>query len=194
MGVICCNSGGMNRIRELRKARGWTAEDLAVRCNTSHNQITRLETGQRRLTVDWMTRIAQALDLTPAELLTNRPRLETGDDIGPPSIGYVGLAKGLSGRGLKLYCVLTNAVQDAGIPPDTVITVDETPEAIAAAKSGDIVVVDVVDPRDGAVPHRLLRQFIKPRLVVTNRPGVPVVMTIDDPGLDIRLTGVVLHE
>ena len=58
-----------NRIRELRKAADLTMDQLAERANTSQQQIQRLETGTRRLTQEWMDRIAEALNVHPAELL-----------------------------------------------------------------------------------------------------------------------------
>ena len=50
-----------NRIRELRRSRGLTLEEVARRANTTNQQVHRLETGQRRLTTEWMDRIGAAL-------------------------------------------------------------------------------------------------------------------------------------
>ncbi len=58
-----------NRIRELRKRRGLTLKELAGLVDTSSQQISLLEKGKRRLTVEWMQRIAHALDCHPLELL-----------------------------------------------------------------------------------------------------------------------------
>lgn len=58
-----------NRIREMRKKRGLTLERLAERVGTNNQQISRLETGQRRLTVEWLTRLATALDCLREDLL-----------------------------------------------------------------------------------------------------------------------------
>lgn len=58
-----------NRIAELRQALGWSQEDLAKKAGTTNQQIGRLESGTRRLTVDWMERVSRALGVTPAELL-----------------------------------------------------------------------------------------------------------------------------
>lgn len=53
----------MNRIRELREKAGLSAERLADRVGTTQATISRLETGARRLTVSWMRRIADALQV-----------------------------------------------------------------------------------------------------------------------------------
>ena len=60
-----------NCIRQLRKDRGLTLSDLAARCEppTTAQTIGRLETGMRTLSLDWLDRIAQALDISPNRLL-----------------------------------------------------------------------------------------------------------------------------
>jgi SOS-response transcriptional repressor LexA len=60
-----------NRIRELRTAAGMTLEQVAHVAGTTHQQIERLEKGIRRLTDDWMKRIAPAFRVPPQELLDN---------------------------------------------------------------------------------------------------------------------------
>jgi transcriptional regulator with XRE-family HTH domain len=64
-----------NRIRALRRQRGLTTVELAERADTSNQQIGRLERGERRLTQDWMDRLAEALDCAPWELLPAAPAL-----------------------------------------------------------------------------------------------------------------------
>ena len=59
----------MNRIREWRRRRDLTLEQLGMILGTSNQQISRLEKGERRLTVDWLLRIAKALQVEPDELL-----------------------------------------------------------------------------------------------------------------------------
>ncbi len=61
-----------NRIKELRKLRGLTLEALAERLNASNQHVSHLENGRRRLTVDWIERIAKALGCHPFELLDDR--------------------------------------------------------------------------------------------------------------------------
>jgi transcriptional regulator with XRE-family HTH domain len=58
-----------NRIRKIRVDRGLSQAALAVACRTSPQQIFKLETGVVRLTVDWMRRLAPALDCHWAELV-----------------------------------------------------------------------------------------------------------------------------
>jgi phage repressor protein C with HTH and peptisase S24 domain len=58
-----------NRIRELRRGAGLTLQRLADLVGTTAQQINRLERGDRRLTTEWMERIAGGLEVHPAELI-----------------------------------------------------------------------------------------------------------------------------
>ncbi len=64
-------------IREVRRAKGLTLEAVAQRCDppTTAQTIGRLETGTRTVSVDWLNRIAAALDVDAADLvrLPDRP-------------------------------------------------------------------------------------------------------------------------
>ncbi|QTD55870.1 helix-turn-helix domain-containing protein [Parasphingorhabdus cellanae] len=61
----------ISRIRDVRKAKGLTLDDVAKRCDppTTAQTIGRLETGMRTLSLDWLNRIADALAVDSAELL-----------------------------------------------------------------------------------------------------------------------------
>ncbi|NCP12210.1 MAG: helix-turn-helix transcriptional regulator [Sphingomonadales bacterium] len=61
----------INSIRTVRKARRMTLDDVARRCDppTTPQTIGRLETGTRTLSLDWLTRIADALGVSPGELV-----------------------------------------------------------------------------------------------------------------------------
>lgn len=68
----------LTRIREVRKARGLTLQDVAERCAppTTAQTIGRLETGTRTVSVGWLNRIAAALDTDPSELVTLPNRVD----------------------------------------------------------------------------------------------------------------------
>ncbi|MFN5760264.1 MAG: helix-turn-helix domain-containing protein, partial [Sphingomonadaceae bacterium] len=61
----------ITRIREVRRAKGLTLADVGARCvpPTTAQTIGRLETGTRTVSVDWLNRIAAALDVTAADLV-----------------------------------------------------------------------------------------------------------------------------
>jgi transcriptional regulator with XRE-family HTH domain len=61
----------ITRIREVRRARGLTLEDVANRCvpPTTPQTIGRLETGTRTVSVGWLNRIAKALGVEAQDLV-----------------------------------------------------------------------------------------------------------------------------
>jgi len=69
------SSGGItgvsmqNRISILRRQKGVSLTALAKAAGTTKAQIQKLERGDRRLSLDWMDRIAQAMNVKVSDLL-----------------------------------------------------------------------------------------------------------------------------
>ena len=61
----------ITRIREVRRARGLTLDEVAQRCDppTTPQTIGRLETGTRTVSVGWLNRIARALGVEAQDLV-----------------------------------------------------------------------------------------------------------------------------
>lgn len=61
----------ITRIREVRRARGLTLDEVAQRCEppTTAQTIGRLETGTRTVSVGWLNRIARALGVEAQDLV-----------------------------------------------------------------------------------------------------------------------------
>ena len=61
----------ITRIREVRRARGMTLDDVAKKCTppTTPQTIGRLETGTRTVSVGWLNRIAKALGVDAQDLV-----------------------------------------------------------------------------------------------------------------------------
>ncbi|WP_108791489.1 helix-turn-helix domain-containing protein [Erythrobacter sp. Alg231-14] len=76
----------INRIREIRKAKGLTLADLAEACDppTTAQTIGRLETGMRNLSINWMDRIGTALGVDPEILVRSdeQPRAQVVAELG----------------------------------------------------------------------------------------------------------------
>jgi phage repressor protein C with HTH and peptisase S24 domain len=99
-----------NRIREFRERARLSMQALADRAGTTASQINKLEKGERRLTVDWMVRVARALEIDPKELVefesyrppgggisdVGLPRTLAGTpvDLGTPDLPVLGRAQG----------------------------------------------------------------------------------------------------
>lgn len=56
------------RVREIRKARGWTLQDLADRTTLAVSTISKMERGEISLTYDRFMRLAQGLGMDVGEL------------------------------------------------------------------------------------------------------------------------------
>lgn len=61
----------ITRLREVRRAKGMTLDDVARRCvpPTTAQTIGRLETGTRTVSIAWLNRIAAALEVEAAALV-----------------------------------------------------------------------------------------------------------------------------
>ena len=68
----------ITRIREVRRARGMTLDEVAQACvpATTPQTIVRLETGTRTVSVGWLNRIAAALKVDAADLVDHPERAE----------------------------------------------------------------------------------------------------------------------
>ena len=77
----------ITRIREVRRARKMTLDDVARACEppTTPQTIGRLETGTRTVSVGWLNRIAAALGVEASDLVDRRratPELEVAAILG----------------------------------------------------------------------------------------------------------------
>ncbi|WP_294403969.1 helix-turn-helix domain-containing protein [uncultured Clostridium sp.] len=68
-----------NKIKELRKKRGLTQEELAQECGLSKNGIWNYENNKRIPTVNTLNKIADALDISFSELLDINPLSENSN-------------------------------------------------------------------------------------------------------------------
>jgi SOS-response transcriptional repressor LexA len=75
-----------NKVAFFRTKAGLSQEELAQRIGTTNQQIGRLESGKRKLSPDWMERLAPALGIRPHELIYHAE----GDDIQPSGLPIMG--------------------------------------------------------------------------------------------------------
>lgn len=60
-------------LREWRLAKGLTQPELAKRIGTVKSEISRLENGSRGMTLDWMSALSKAMNISAEDLLTLPP-------------------------------------------------------------------------------------------------------------------------
>lgn len=77
----------ITRIRDVRRAKGLTLEEVAALCDppTTAQTIGRLETGTRTVSIKWLNRIAAALNVTSADLvdMPGQDHIDVAAIIGP---------------------------------------------------------------------------------------------------------------
>lgn len=68
----------ITRIRDVRRARGMTLDEVAKACKppTTPQTVGRLETGTRTVSVGWLNRIAAALKVEASDLVDSPDRAE----------------------------------------------------------------------------------------------------------------------
>ncbi|MCI9020249.1 MAG: helix-turn-helix transcriptional regulator [Eubacterium sp.] len=57
------------RIRQVRKAKGWSQDELAGKCGISMSFLGHIERGSRIMSIETLVRICKALDAGADELL-----------------------------------------------------------------------------------------------------------------------------
>lgn len=67
--VMKLRSQAATRLRQFREAKDLSREDLAKLAKTHHNQIQKLENDERKLTIDWIERLAPHLDVEPEDFV-----------------------------------------------------------------------------------------------------------------------------
>lgn len=183
----------MNRIKELREAAGLSSDELGERVGTSGSQIRKLEKGERRLTTEWMGRIAEALLVSVQDLISNTGPISIESDLEAVQGLDPTIAAALESKGLRVYRVTGRALFLAGVTPGTTLTFDTSHgDALAAhLKPLDVVLVEL-NPHGGE-PCLVLRQFVPPKLLITNFAGSNQAITLDDPTFSPRLIGVAVR-
>jgi transcriptional regulator with XRE-family HTH domain len=182
-----------NRIKEIREAAGMSQDRLAELAGMSQQTISKLEKGKMDLDVKHMAAIAEALGVSPADLLSNAAMAALREEVEPlRNNGFGEVADIVASRDLHLYTVNTDSVSRTGILPGQKIGVAQSPAEVASVSSGDVVLVLI-----GIAGHedkfKMLYQYLEPALLVTNRAiGNNLAINLDDPALSIEIIGRVL--
>ena len=56
-------------LRQLRNAKGWSQEDLAVRLEVSRSHVGRLETGEKQPSLKMLFRLADTLEVPASTII-----------------------------------------------------------------------------------------------------------------------------
>lgn len=58
-----------DRVRKLRKNKGWTLDDLSRASGLHPSSISQVERGERNITLENLSRLAEALEVAPYQFL-----------------------------------------------------------------------------------------------------------------------------
>lgn len=185
----------MNRIREIRKRRGMTAKELAELVGTDPVNISRIERGLRKLTEEWMRRIAKALEVTPAELLT-APLLQDFQD---DAVEYISeaedhLVRAMRRRNLVPWTIRSNSLENLGIAQGQVRTFDMSQKAVDSVETGDVVIARLYERGNHSEVRTVIRQFVAPGMLVTNQKVTNLAVTLDHPNIEGAILGVMVDD
>ena len=90
-----------NEIAKIRKARGVSQQELANRIGATLSMVGKLERGERKLTTEWLDKIAVALQTFPKSLLRDEnqptPIAEIRPDGSAPFVGSLDIFAGRTG-------------------------------------------------------------------------------------------------
>lgn len=190
------------RLRETRKARGLSVRALAEKAGVDHATVSRIETGDRGMSVDMAEKLANALETTPAHLLgiDNGGAGKAGsdglrEDAEPysmpdsPAEAPIAIRRGVR-ETVEPFRIKSHALDALGYNPGDIVFVDIGQVAVDALKAGQCVVVQhYVDMT--AVTK--LRQFIAPALLITNsRRNNEIPLNVDTD--DVAIKGVIVGQ
>ena len=135
------HSGMKNRIKELRDAKDppWSQERLAEKVGTSQPQIKRLEAGERRLTHEWMVRLARALGCLPTDIISENQNVAVAGFVGAGQV-VIPFDDHPLGEGLETVTVpagLGNVVA-AIVEGDSMLPRYESGDVILYRKNGNL--------------------------------------------------------
>src|SRR5690349_7928482 len=91
----------------MREARALSLEELAARIGTTNQQISLLETGKRRLTVDWLRKLGQALKCHPWALVGE----ELPESMGPIEMRLLEAFRQLGKEHRKALMLLATSIR-----------------------------------------------------------------------------------
>ena len=185
-----------NRIRDLRRRNGFTQEQLAERTSMSPEYLSRIERGERGLSVKVAEKLASALGSTTAEVLgleaANGAVAASGfaEDTVPYEAASGDPLIHLLGPNKYLWKVTTNVLDNVHIQPGDVLVVNDAQTALDRLKPLQAVQVAYHAAENPEHAVRLLRQFVPPRLLITNSStgNMPVLDMNED---DAQIVGVI---
>lgn len=184
-----------NRIKELREAKGWTQDYLGRLVGRSKYVIGRLEDGTTPLKIDMARKLAETFDVPLADLLTG-PLVQDFQEEATPytAEGDSPLMKAIRRRNMEPWTITTDSLEALGIKPGEMRIFDHSQAAVDSVRTGDVVIVQLYDRADPMKAKTVVRQFVAPGMIVTNRAGTNIAVTLDNPNFEGVIKGVMVDD
>lgn len=184
-----------NRIKHLREARGWSMRELASRANASASTINNLEKGNVRLNLEWIERLARIFGVEPTDIVAMGELKAAGfsEDVQPFDLKPGRTDIPAVGENEFIYQVRTRALDHIGIYPDDLLIVSIADGFLERLKNGDVVIAQAYEGDKSLDAKTVLRQFLKPGLLVTNSSEdnpAPIVIGKQDASIKGVVTAV----
>lgn len=172
---------------------------LADLAGTDHSMLSRIESGERGLSVEMAEKLASALHTTAAELLglgngTAAPGAGLQEDAEPFSLadsGDIPIAIRRTARDtVEPFRLKTDALSELGYRAGSIVFVDIGQAAVDSLKPGDCVIAQHYADMAAIT---IARQFIAPSLLITNSRkanAMPLNLETDD----VAIKGVIVGQ
>jgi transcriptional regulator with XRE-family HTH domain len=76
----------LKTLQSARHQRGMSLQELAEKMGTTKSQVDKLEKGERRLTVEWLLKMAEALHLSPATVFGAEQESSSWETVASPAV------------------------------------------------------------------------------------------------------------
>ncbi len=188
-----------NRIRELRRAKGWTQQALAAHLGVHLSTVSKMEVGTIDIAAKHLHAISEALDVPISELLDEPAGFGFAENaepyLPPPAHPLAMWMKPPYG----LVRMKDNSLDQLHISAGDVLVFKNDKDIEKRLDMGRIVVCQVMSGTSLAGGTTIVREFIEPNLLITNSTGEnaqPIRLTSRDPkpsldGREVHLRGIV---
>ena len=159
---------GTNRIKDLRKEKGLTLNQLSEKTGISASHLSRIEAGARGLKLEYIESISRVLSVTPTELIAGQEFGYESDLLPYTPPKGTALEKAIASEpSQKMFRVLSDVLNELGIQDGDVVIANMAKSALQNLTIGQPVVVAMPSKVKDRQPL-LLRQYITPNMLVTN--------------------------
>lgn len=185
------------RLKETNRSMKWLSAKLGR--NPAYIQQFVERGSPRDLSLEMKVKIAEILDMTLQDLGAEgydvRPR-PAFDDLHGDATPYDPPASSLLARhpGVGYYRITSDVLarHPLRIQPGDIVAFDLSPEAVDNLRTEQIVLAEICGQENPEKSRIVVREYVRPGLLVTNRESENEVLTLGDPSApyEVRIRGV----